>query len=224
MHAIVTDIEGTTSSISFVHDVLFPYAAEHLPAFVRDRADEPEVAAALDETARAAGIDRRDTDVLVRQLLDWIAEDRKITPLKTLQGLIWEAGYRRGDYRAHIYPDAAECLREWHRRGIPLYVYSSGSKYAQQLFFSHTEAGDLSFLFSGYFDTTIGAKREPDAYRRIADEIGFDAGDIVFLSDVRQELDAAREVGMKTYWVIRGDQCEGGETHTIINDFSEVAV
>ena len=138
IRAIVTDIEGTTSSISFVHDVLFPYAAEKMPQFVRAHRGEPAVEAILSEVAALSGVDAADSDALVEHLLTWIAEDRKLTPLKALQGLIWQAGYERGDYRAHVYPDAVIALRQWHARGLPLYVYSSGSIHAQKLFFQHS--------------------------------------------------------------------------------------
>lgn len=200
---ILTDIEGTTSSIAFVHDVLFPYAARAIPSYVRQHLHEQPVAGILDDVAAGAGIARNDTDALIRQLLAWIDADRKATPLKALQGLAWEAGYREGAYRAHIYPDAADCLRRWHDAGHRIYVYSSGSIKAQQLFFGYSEAGDLRGLFNGYFDTTTGAKREPDSYRRIADAIDTPPSQILFLSDVVAELDAAGAAGLRTTWIFR---------------------
>lgn len=200
---ILTDIEGTTSSIAFVHDVLFPYAARTIPDYVRQHLRDQAVAAILDDVATEAGIDRNDTEALVCVLLAWIDEDRKATPLKTLQGLVWEAGYRDSAYRAHIYPDAADCLRRWHDSGHRLYVYSSGSIKAQRLFYGHTEAGDLQGLFSGYFDTTTGPKRKPGSYRRIAQAIATPPSEILFLSDVIAELDAARAAGLRTTWVRR---------------------
>lgn len=134
--AIVTDIEGTTSSLSFVKDVLFPYARAHLAEFVRSHADEAEVKALLDDARAEAGADL-DTKQLIKQLIQWIDEDRKITPLKSLQGLIWEAGYRQGDFAGHLYSDAVQNLVKWHADGIALYVYSSGSVHAQKLLFGH---------------------------------------------------------------------------------------
>lgn len=194
---LLTDIEGTTSSISFVREVLFPYARAALPDFVRAHGQEPEVRRWLDMAAVDAGGVCQDA-VLAEVLQGWIDEDRKHTALKALQGMIWTEGYRSGDYRAHLYPDSAPALRAWHAAGHALYVYSSGSVPAQKLFFGHTEAGDLTGLFSGWFDTEVGGKREAASYRAIAARIGRGASDIVFLSDVVEELDAARESGFRT--------------------------
>jgi enolase-phosphatase E1 len=202
--AILTDIEGTTSSISFVKDVLFPYARRALPGFVREHGDEPEVRRWLDVVATEHGSICSD-DVIVETLQGWIDQDRKHTALKALQGLIWEAGYREADFTAHIYPDAAPALRHWHAQGYPLYVYSSGSVPAQKLFFGHSDAGDLSPMFSGWFDTEIGGKREAASYQAIAERIGVPPGNILFLSDVVEELDAARDAGLQTCLVDRRD-------------------
>ena len=214
--AILTDIEGTTSSISFVKDVLFPYARRALPGFVATHHDDPEVRRWLDVVATEHGSICND-DVIVETLQGWIDQDRKHTALKALQGMIWKAGYRDADFTAHIYPDAAPALREWHAAGLPLYVYSSGSVPAQQLFFGHSDAGDLAPLVSDWFDTEIGGKREADSYRRIAERIGLDAAQIVFLSDVVEELDAAREAGLQTVLVDRLEDYpqprEGEATH-----------
>ncbi|RMF19594.1 MAG: acireductone synthase, partial [Gammaproteobacteria bacterium] len=127
MRAIVTDIEGTTSSISFVHEVLFPYAAKHLPDFVRQHARDEAVREQLQAVADETGQSPEDVEGLIETLLGWIREDRKATPLKTLQGMIWKKGYTEGDYHGHVYPDAERMLRTWHARGLALYVYSSGS-------------------------------------------------------------------------------------------------
>jgi len=199
---VVTDIEGTTSSIRFVHEVLFPYARQALPAFVRARGKDAEVRRWLDRAAMDVGGVVSD-DCLVELLQNWIDEDRKHVALKALQGMIWEAGYRGGAFRAHIYADAAARLRDWHAAGVPLFVYSSGSVAAQRLFFGHTEAGDLLDLFSGFFDTEIGAKRERNAYAHIARAIDTGPSDLLFLSDVVEELDAAREAGLSTVLVDR---------------------
>lgn len=201
--AILTDIEGTTSSISFVKDTLFPYAAQRLPDYIREHRDDPEVQAILDATAEEAGLERADESALIDCLLTWIAEDRKLTPLKSLQGLIWQFGYENGDYRAHLYPDATDGLQRWHQQGLALYVYSSGSIAAQKLFFRHSDDGDLTPLFSGYFDTTTGPKRDTASYRAIVEEIGRPAGEVLFLSDIVEELDAARTAGLKTCWLQR---------------------
>lgn len=221
--AIVTDIEGTTSSLAFVKDVLFPYSRERLPAFVRDHQHDPQVARLLADTAAAAG-KPLDTDAAIAQLLEWIDADKKITPLKALQGLVWDEGYRAGDFHGHIYPDAHDRLRAWARAGVKLYVYSSGSVKAQQLLFRHTEFGDLTPLFTGYFDTTIGAKRESVAYARIANAIGLPPAQILFLSDIREELDAARAAGMRTHWVVRALARPAASEHPVARDFTEIEI
>jgi enolase-phosphatase E1 len=200
--AILTDIEGTTSSISFVKDVLFPYARRALPGFVAAHRDDADVRRWLDAVATEHGSICSDA-VIVETLQGWIDQDRKHTALKALQGMIWQAGYRDADFTAHIYPDAAPALRRWHAQGLPLYVYSSGSIPAQRLFFGHSDAGDLTPLFSGWFDTEIGGKREAGSYRRIAGQVGVAANEILFLSDVVEELDAARDAGMQTALIDR---------------------
>lgn len=205
--AILTDIEGTTSAVSFVFEVLFPYAAEHLPDFVLRHADEPQVAEQLAAVRAESGEAQADTQRLVEILLGWIAADRKATPLKALQGMVWAEGYRAGQLKGHVYPDAVEALKRWKQEGYELYVYSSGSIQAQRLIFGCSEAGDLTPLFSGYFDTTSGPKREVASYRNIAQAIGRPAEQILFLSDIVEELDAAQQAGMQTVGLAR----DGGE-------------
>lgn len=200
---ILTDIEGTTSSISFVKDVLFPYAQRELPGFVAARGDDPEVRRWLDAVAAETGAEG--DDAVVATLQDWIVEDRKHTALKALQGMVWDAGYRSGGFTAHIYPDAADALRRWHGEGLRMAVYSSGSIAAQKLFFGNSDAGDLLPLFAAHFDTGVGGKREAASYTAIADALAVAPGDIVFLSDVVAELDAARDAGLRTVLVDRLD-------------------
>ena len=229
IRAILTDIEGTTSSISFVKDVLFPYARRALPAFVTARSSEPGVRRWLDAVATENG-GMCDDRMIVEVLQGWIDEDRKHTALKALQGMIWADGYRSADFTAHIYADAAPALTAWKEAGIPLYVYSSGSIPAQRLFFGHSDAGDLTPLFSGWFDTEIGGKRDPDSYRKIAEAIGIAPSEILFLSDVVEELDAAREAGLATVLVDRRDdypQPRTGEAthgHARVESFADVAL
>ena len=199
---ILTDIEGTTSSISFVKDVLFSYARDALPGFVRQHGGREDVRRWLDTVATEHGAICSD-DVIVETLQGMIDEDRKHTALKALQGMIWGEGYDNADFTAHIYPDAAASLRAWHAAGYPLAVYSSGSVPAQKLFFGHTGAGDLTALFGGWFDTEVGHKRDADSYREIARRLGRTANDIVFLSDIVEELDAARDAGMRTVLIDR---------------------
>lgn len=228
IRALLTDIEGTTSSISFVKDVLFPYAAEHLPDFVRKQAQEPAVAEQLANMWQAQPELQGDIEASIAQLLAWIAQDEKRTPLKTLQGLIWRAGYEQGDYQAHIYPDASEALRAWHLNGLPLYVYSSGSIAAQKLFFQYSEAGNLCSLFHGHFDTTTGAKQERSSYDNIREAIGCPAEEILFLSDIPAELDAAAATGMRTTLLVRPADCPlsagalAAIKHPQVSSFAEI--
>ncbi|PKM16356.1 MAG: acireductone synthase [Gammaproteobacteria bacterium HGW-Gammaproteobacteria-2] len=228
---IVTDIEGTTSSIAFVKQVLFPYARQALPAFVRRHGQEPDVRRWLDAAALDIGGVVSD-NCIVELLQQWIDEDRKHTALKALQGMIWRSGYAHAAFHAHIYADAAAQLQAWHANGHVLYVYSSGSVAAQRLFFAHTEAGDLTPLFSGFFDTEIGGKREPQSYRNIVAEIGTAANDVLFLSDVVEELDAAREAGLDTVLVDRiedypqpreADTCHGHRRVTRFDEIGELS-
>lgn len=223
IRAIVTDIEGTTSSLSFVKEVLFPYARQRIGAFVRAQAAQPAVRTQLDAVSAAIGRTLTD-DAAVAQLVRWIDEDRKITPLKTLQGMIWEAGYRNGDFQGHVYDDAVRRLRKWKDQGLALYVFSSGSVHAQKLLFGYSTCGDLTPLFSGYFDTTIGAKRETGAYRHIVQSIGMPAGEILFLSDIREELDAAQTAGLRTCWLVRDGALPTNSPHPVARDFSEIAL
>lgn len=223
IRAIVTDIEGTTSSISFVRDVLFPYARKRLPAFVETHGDRPDVQHWLHEAAREAGLVEATRQEIIELLLGWIDQDRKSTALKALQGMIWKDGYEAGDYRAHMYPEVAARLRDWRAEGIRLYVYSSGSVPAQQLFFRYSEAGDLTPLFAGYFDTETGPKREAESYRRIAAAIDEQPRHLLFLSDIVEELDAAREAGFHAGWLVRPPQgLPDSPSHPVYPDFNAI--
>jgi enolase-phosphatase E1 len=218
--AIVTDIEGTTSAVSFVFDVLFPYAAKHLPDFVRQNADRADVAEQLDAVRRDSNAPQADVERVVEILLSWIEEDRKATPLKALQGMVWAQGYHAGQLKGHVYPDAVEALQRWHAAGYQLFVYSSGSIQAQRLIFGCSEAGDLTPLFSGYFDTTSGPKREAQSYTNIQQAIGVAPEEILFLSDIVEELDAAQAAGLQTCGLAR----EGGElgNHITVDTFTGI--
>lgn len=219
--AIVTDIEGTTSSIDFVHQTLFPYAKQHLRGFLREQAGDDAVQQIMDDVEQIVGHDLS-IDEAADVLEQWIAEDRKITPLKTLQGMIWNVGYRNGDLQGHVYADTPDALHRWHEHGIKLYVYSSGSVDAQKLIFGHTAHGDLTPLFSGYFDTRIGGKREADSYRAILREIGLPAEAVLFLSDIGAELDAAHTAGLRTIQLLRDDKAEPANAHAQAQTFSEI--
>lgn len=223
--AVLTDIEGTTAPVSFVAEVLFPYAAERLDAFVRAHLSEPAVTAALAETA---GLEGRDLtlDEAIATLLGWIKVDRKATPLKTLQGKIWREGYESGAIRSPVYADAVQALRRWKARGLRLDVYSSGSVEAQVLLYKHTDVGDLTPLFSGFFDTRIGPKVEAASYAAIAREIAIAPEDILFLSDLPREVDAALTAGMKSWRIDRalppGMLMTDAAGVTVASDFSLV--
>ncbi|MDX1457124.1 MAG: acireductone synthase [Marinobacter sp.] len=222
IRVILTDIEGTTSSISFVHEVLFPYSAEHLEAFVREGYDDNlEIREQLDAVAEQSGIAADDIDGLIDVLQQWIQEDRKETSLKALQGMLWEQGYEHGDFKGHVYDDASQYLKLWHDRGLRLYVYSSGSVKAQKLIFGFSEAGDLTPFFSGYFDTRVGAKKDSESYRNILGELGVEAESVLFLSDVEAELEAAEAAGMRTAWLVR-DGSHPDSERKIMRNFEDV--
>lgn len=215
IRAVLTDIEGTTSAIAFVKETLFPFAEAALDDFLDKRGNDPEVAAIL---AEVPGPDRRAT------LRGWMTQDAKVTPLKALQGLIWQAGFEDGRLRGHLWPDVAPCLRAWAGAGIALAIYSSGSVAAQKLLFGHSVAGDLTPLFRGFFDTRMGGKREVASYKAIAAELNETPEAILFLSDVAEELDAAAAAGLVTCQLVRA---EDGTTacgrHPAVADFPAVA-
>ncbi|WP_051229442.1 acireductone synthase [Paludibacterium yongneupense] len=200
---IVLDVEGTVCGVEFVREILFPYARRHLAAYLDDHAGETQLEGILAETRQRAGRPLT-RDQTRDQLLQWMADDRKLAPLKSLQGLIWEAGYRSGQLLAPLYPDVAPLLREWRSRGLRLYVYSSGSVHAQRLFFAHSTHGDLSAMFDGYFDTGVGGKLDPASYAAIAERTGLAPGSLLFLSDHAGEVAAAAAAGWRALRVDRG--------------------
>jgi len=221
IRAIVTDIEGTTSDIQFVHQVLFPYARQHLAAYVRDNHADENVAAALNAVREESAAPQATLDELITTLTNYIDEDRKSPGLKALQGMIWRAGYVDGQFTGHLYPDVLPAFERWQQKGIGLYVYSSGSVAAQKLLFGYSDEGDLTSLFSGYFDTGVGAKREVQSYRNIAEKIGLAPASLLFLSDIHQELDAAADAGWHTVQLIRGE-ADNASRHHQVNDFSQI--
>lgn len=221
IRAIVTDIEGTTSDIRFVHQVLFPYARERLAAFVRSHCQDAEVAAPLAALRAEIAEPGADNERLIATLYHFMDEDRKSTALKALQGIIWRTGYQNGDFQGHLYPEVAERLAAWQQQGVKLYVYSSGSVEAQKLLFGYSEAGDLQPLFSGYFDTHVGAKREIASYQNIAKAIALAPGELLFLSDIHQELDAAQAAGWHTCQLIR-DAADPQSQHRQVNRFDHI--
>jgi len=190
--AILLDIEGTTSSIAFVTETLFPYARQRIPAWVPMHREE--IAPILG--AMPPGDP-------VRTLLDWMDVDAKETALKEIQGRIWHEGYAAGDLKGHVYSDTHEALKRWTEAGLQVFIYSSGSVEAQKLIFGHSVAGDLTGYLSGYFDTTTGAKREAESYAKIAQAVNLDPGAILFVSDIQAETDAARAAGLQTRLIDR---------------------
>ncbi|MBM5799952.1 MAG: acireductone synthase [Cyanobacteria bacterium K_DeepCast_35m_m2_023] len=203
---VLLDIEGTTCPVSFVSEVLFPYAAAHLESFlasnqhvtvVRELVAEVEQAWREDGQARAAGLPWQSGLPVAPYLLWLIEQDRKLTALKELQGLIWQQGYASGELKGPLFNDVPPALRRWQRDGVRLAVYSSGSVSAQQLLYGHSQVGDLRTLFSHWFDTRIGAKHESRSYDLISEQMGCDPRSILFISDSNRELQAARSAGMQ---------------------------
>jgi len=208
--AILTDIEGTITSLSFVKEILFPYSKERIKDFVSKRAQtDSRLLPLIDEILSESNAEKKEAPIeekiplAIETLLHWIDVDKKATPLKEIQGLIWEEGYKKGDYKGHLYIDAYEKLKELKEQGLLLYVYSSGSVKAQKELFQHSEFGDIRNLFSGFFDTKIGNKKEAPSYTQIAKLMCLKPIEILFLSDVEEELEAAEEAGMKTTLIQR---------------------
>jgi len=192
-------------------------------AFVRARTEDPAMRAVLDQAAREAGVDVHNLDAIVRALHEWSDCDVKVTPLKELQGMIWKEGFESGEIRAPLYDDAVDAMRRYRACGVRLFIYSSGSIAAQKLLFGHAVAGDLRALFEGYFDTTIGPKRESASYRRIAQTIGLPPERVVFFSDHPLELDAARAAGMQTMQLARAEDGVSAEgTHPATDTFAGI--
>lgn len=213
--AVVTDVEGTTTPISFVQRRLFPYARERLPAFLREHAARPDVAAELEHVPG----DRLQT------LLGWMDRDEKAGPLKAIQGMIWRQGYEDGALEGELYEDVPPSLRRWSQAGLRLAVYSSGSTEAQRLLFAHAAAGDLTGLIAGFFDTKAGPKREPASYARIGAALDLPPREILFLSDVEAELDAAAESGWRTCQIVRArDATHASKRHPTAENFDFVRV
>lgn len=221
IRAIVTDIEGTTSDIRFVHNVLFPYARERLAGFVTAQQHAEPVKTILDNLRRETDAPAASTADLITTLFAFMDEDRKSTALKALQGIIWRDGYLNGDFTGHLYPDVLPALEQWKAQGIDLYVYSSGSVAAQKLLFGYSDEGDITHLFTGYFDTLVGAKREVQSYRNIAEHLGLAPGAILFLSDIHQELDAAEAAGLRTVQLVRGDR-DPASHHPQVQRFDDI--
>ncbi|HEY7192649.1 MAG TPA: acireductone synthase [Gemmatimonadales bacterium] len=229
VRAVLLDIEGTTTPLAFVQQVLFPYARARTHDFLYEHRDDPAVAAdvALLRAEYAAEPPSPDLppwepEAYVYFLMD---RDRKSTGLKALQGRIWEAGYRTGELqgKGEVYPDVRPALERWHTAGIRIAIFSSGSVQAQRNLFANTTAGDLSHLLSGYFDTTTGPKREALSYQTIAAALDVPPAQVLFVSDVAAELDAARIAGMRTALCVRDSDDSPTSGHPRIRSFAELA-
>lgn len=222
--AIITDIEGTTTSVAFVYEVLFPYAKEHIPSYIKNHSQQIDVIEQLQliniEVGKSLSINEA-----IEQLLQWMDEDKKVTPLKNLQGMIWEDGYKTNRFQGHVYDDVPANIKKWHDTGIPVSIYSSGSIKAQKLLFSHSIAGDLTPWLSGYFDTTIGAKKDHQSYLKIANEINKSPTEILFLSDITEELDAASQSGMQTVLLTRNKNDNSLQPgHIFAENFNQIQI
>src|SRR6185369_669908 len=198
VRAILLDIEGTTTPIAFVHDVLFGYAREHVREFLAENPDTEEIALLREEHALDVK-EGRNPPPLVAKYVEWLIKlDRKSTGLKSLQGKIWRKGYEEGSLKSQVFADVAPAFARWRERGLRIAIFSSGSVLAQQLLFAHTEAGDLTSFIESYFDTNVGKKGEAESYRKIAEAMGLKPEEILFISDIGVELEAAKQAGMKT--------------------------
>jgi len=214
--AILLDIEGTTTPIDFVHETLFPYAKERVGKFVAFHfgALAAEITQLVDESSHdetyTEPFDPTEPGSVSHYLEHLIDRDKKSTPLKSIQGKLWKEGYESGELTSVVFADVPPAFERWRKEGKIVAIYSSGSVLAQRLLFRHTDHGDLTRFISEYFDTATGAKREPESYKKIAAKLGVDPSEILFLSDVTAELDAAAEAGVATVLVIRpGNALQG---------------
>ncbi|MGH9805087.1 MAG: acireductone synthase [Candidatus Acidiferrales bacterium] len=224
IRSLLLDVEGATTPISFVYEVLFPFARRRLESFLREHGEEEPVAAdlrALEKLRAAEGAAAAQSLAeFARRLMD---QDRKDTPLKSLQGKIWEQGYRRGELRGQVFPDVPRAFRRWRAQGRDISIFSSGSVLAQKLLFEHSEAGDLTPFLRAYFDTATGPKRDPASYRRIASSLERQPAEILFVSDVLEELDPARAAGLHTLLAVRpGNRPVSQPHHATIISFDEL--
>jgi enolase-phosphatase E1 len=235
---LLLDIEGTTTSVDFVYKTLFPFASAHVESFLYRHSARPEIKQLLSELRGEQGADASkdpQIGVWMRGTLDeeivtasiyvrhLIALDRKTTPLKTLQGKIWEEGFRSGELKGHIYEDVPNAFARWSAEGKKIAIFSSGSVQAQRLLFGHSLAGDLTKYIEAYFDTTTGPKREAASYAAIGTALGIAAESVLFVSDVPAELDAGREAGMQTALMVRpGGAASNDPRHACIESFERL--
>jgi len=226
---ILLDIEGTTTPVEFVTEVLFPYARQRIETFLREHSSDPSVRADIEALKQDHAQDVEQglsppPIAEVTRYVHWLMDrDRKSTSLKALQGKIWEAGYRAGELRGEVYDDVPRAIERWRWQNREIAIFSSGSVLAQKLLFSSTQAGDLTRFICGYFDTTTGPKREPESYRRIAQAVGAEPSVMLFISDTVPEANAARSAGIDTLLCVRGARSPSEpHGHAAIRSFDEV--
>jgi enolase-phosphatase E1 len=220
VRAILTDLEGTAMPMSFMTGTLVPFAGERLGSYIAQHASDPDVEDAIDEAGRLFGgftLKQAEAEAL---FLRWMKQDRKATPLKIIQGLIWQEGVEAGQIKSEIFPDVAGCLKSWAAAGLRLFVYSSNSELAQKLLLSHSPAGDLTALFEGFFDTFTGQKIEPASYEAICKKLDLPAASVLVLCDNEEELDAAKSVGLATTRIVRNGSVKS--SHPVCADFSSL--
>jgi enolase-phosphatase E1 len=225
IRAIITDIEGTTTPLDFVKKILFPFSSKHLNDYVRARIENNEmhkILLAVNNTAKEEFGITLDTTGAIALLQRWIEEDRKHPALKEIQGMMWHDGYKAEAFRGEVYQDVAPSLNQWKSNNILLGVYSSGSVQAQKDLFTFSSAGNLAGLFRYFFDTKIGAKQDVKSYEAIVKTLTLAPSDILFLSDVIAELDAAKAAGMHTIQLVR-EGTTPGTTHPTAADFHAVS-
>lgn len=251
IRGVLLDIEGTTTPIAFVHEVLFSYARSQVRSFLREHFGSAELLADLQQLREEHALDvkqnlqppalsdvdaprvnaprvdgPRDAEIdSLSEYVSWLIDrDRKSTGLKSLQGKIWKQGYINGTLKAELFAEVAPALERWRHAGLKISIFSSGSSLAQKLLFAHTEAGDLTGLIDNYFDTTVGSKTDVASYRRIASALGLPAQDVLFISDVVPELDAAGAAGMQILLCVRpGNHPQPfAERYQTIRDFDEI--
>lgn len=224
LRSVVVDIEGTTSPAAFVVTEMYPYSRRRFTSWLAEHADDPDVARAVAQVRAQTG--QPGLAAVVAVLNEWLDQDHKATPLKTIQGKIWARGFADGDLVAPFFSDAIPAMRGWHAAGLDIFVYSSGSITAQRSWFEHTTEGDLRSLISSYFDTeTGGPKRSATSYRDIARTMGRAPSECVFLSDLVDELDAAREAGWHTVGIRRPGEphyARGTGDHLVSDSFARL--
>ena len=235
---VVLDIEGTTTRIEFVYDVLFPFARRALPLHIREHLDEPRLRETLrrlrqewiEDAARGESPpdwqdgDREQRISGIARYGAWLMDrDRKAAPLKALQGEIWARGYDDGSLRGEVFPDVPEALQRWRTAGIDVAIFSSGSVLAQQMLFQTTLQGDLTRHIGAFFDTSVGPKTVPESYRQIATTLDRSSNNLLFISDAAPELRAARAAGWAVLMCVRPPQTPSSDAEfDVITDFDQV--